>query len=135
VCAIHAGVALGWILVADRNGLAQPLPVLLFWLGAGLTWTGLRLHIESSILLRMTNLLAESAASGGSAGSGGLSEAELLAACERRHGVGVRLDELARAGFIQRRGEGFALEPKGRVVVRALHLLSLERPEAGEARR
>jgi hypothetical protein len=125
VCAIHGGVALLWILWAARVGVADPLPVLLFWLGAGLTWTGVRMHIESSILLRMTNVLAE---------SGGLSGAELLACCESRYGVRVRLDELSRTGFIRRRGEGFELRRKGHLVVRALRLRSLAGPDAREVR-
>jgi hypothetical protein len=104
--AIHVACATVWCLVAGRTLEVSALPIVLFWAGALLLWLGVRLHIESSILLRLVGLLRE----------GPLPGAELLARCESQYGVAARLEELERGGFVRRDGERVALRTRGRVV-------------------
>lgn len=104
-----AGLVSVWLV---RDGLS-PVPALLFWSGALLAWTGIRLHIESSILLRLVYLLWS---------RGELTSAALLSLYEGRHGIGARLAEIERGGFAEIE-EGVALvTPKGLRVARLMTL-------------
>lgn len=103
-----------WCVLATLSGVATVGSVLLFWGGGFLVWLGIRLHLESSILLRLAHFLAH---------DGPQPEAELLARCEARYGIEARIDELARGGFVRRRGDAVELLGKGRFVARVVALL------------
>lgn len=76
-------------LLATR-GLMRPVPVAIFWLGALISWFGIRSHIESSILLRMLHLL----------GASPMSRLELTSRYNARYGRIERVEELIRAGLV-----------------------------------
>jgi hypothetical protein len=115
--ALHVAVAAGWCLAAGRLLGAPALPIALLWAGAWLLWLGVRLHIESSILLRMVRLLRDAP----------LPAAELLTRCESQYGVAARLRELERGGFVRRDGERFALQARGRAVAALVGLATRAR--------
>jgi hypothetical protein len=84
-----------------------------FWAGAFLSWFGIRSHLESSILLRMVYLLKQRPKT----------SAELLEEYERSYGSQQRVEELVRAGLLERRGEHLLVTPKGKLVLSVARLL------------
>lgn len=79
----------------------------MFWGGAFLTWFGIRSHIESSILLRMTYLLRH----------GPLTDAELVAKHNAQFSEATRIEELVRGGLLIRTGDHLAVTPKGKMIL------------------
>lgn len=112
---LHALALALWAGLGVRTGLADPLAASLFWSGALVLWLGLRAHLESSILLTMAQMLAE---------TGPAPAAQLQAACEARTGTAERLHELERGGFVRRAGGTFVLTPRGHAVVSAQRVLT-----------
>jgi hypothetical protein len=115
VFAVHAVFAAAWAALAYGFAALAPVPVLLFWGGALLVWIGIRLHIESSILLRMAWLVSQ---------SGSLPRAALLARCASENGTRARIDALAEGGFLQERDGELHLLRKGRSIARIVAWLS-----------
>src|SRR5262245_31569168 len=63
----------------------------IFWIGAFLSWFGVRSHLESSILLRMLLFTR----------SGPLTETELLSRYQSHHSEASRLEELFSANLLE----------------------------------
>jgi hypothetical protein len=82
----------------------------IFWAGAFLSWFGVRSHIESSILLRMTYLLRR----------GPLTDAELVASYNSQFSEETRIEELLRGGLLMRDEDRLVVTPKGKIVLAAV---------------
>jgi hypothetical protein len=91
---------LGW---TDVDAVAFTI----FWGGAFLSWFGVRSHIESSILLRMTYLLRR----------GPLTDAELVANYNCQFSEEMRLEELLRGGLLVRDEGHLVVTPKGKIIL------------------
>ena len=102
--AIGGGLLAYWV-----SNEGPPVPLVVFWGGAFLTWFGVRSHIESSILLRMVYMLRGRR----------LSEEEILRRYEAVYGIEMRRGELLRAGLAEQSPGGMKLTPKGRLIVNA----------------
>jgi hypothetical protein len=79
----------------------------IFWGGAFLSWFGVRSHVESSILLRMTYLLRR----------GPLTDAELVANYNCQFSEEMRIEELLRGGLLIRDEGDLVVTPKGQMVL------------------
>jgi hypothetical protein len=79
----------------------------IFWGGAFLSWFGIRSHVESSILLRMTYLLRH----------GPLTDAELVAKYNSQFSEATRIDELVRGGLLIRTRDHLAVTPNGKMIL------------------
>jgi len=104
-------VAVYWAL--STTGEIGAITLLLFWTGASLSWFGVRSHIESSILLRMLFLLRQSS----------MKQEELLGEYESHYGESQRIEELLRAGLIQKTSGGMVPTNKGMWILRIVSLL------------
>jgi hypothetical protein len=96
-----------------RYGSTGPVPFLIFWGGAFVSWFGVRSHIESSILLRMLYLLRQQP----------MTDAELVAKYGAHYGPQMRMEELLRGGLAERDGERVSVTPKGKNILRLVVLL------------
>ncbi len=119
ILAIHAVCATLWCVISARTGLVGPVPIVLFWGGALLAWLGIRLHVESSILLSMLDVVFRSP---------GIERSEVLSRLAAEHGARGRVDALVRGGFLRERNGALELRAKGRFVARVVSLLSSRAP-------
>jgi hypothetical protein len=103
--AVSYAAAVVWFVVRLH---AAFVPFTIFWVGAFLTWFGVRSHIESSIVVRMLVLLRDRP----------LTDAELAAEYLAACGENRRLDELCRGGLVARGDQGLQITPKGELVSR-----------------
>jgi hypothetical protein len=87
--------------------------LLIFWIGAFLTWFGVRSHMESSILLRMVYLLSKTS----------MTAPVLLTEYESHYGEALRIEELFRSGLIQTGPEGVTITRKGEFILNAVSKL------------
>ena len=79
----------------------------IFWVGAFLSWFGIRSHVESSILLRMTYLLRH----------GPLTDAELVARYNAQFSEAMRIEELVRGGLLIRARHHLSVTPNGKMIL------------------
>jgi hypothetical protein len=79
----------------------------IFWGGAFLSWFGVRSHVESSILLRMTYLLRR----------GPLTDAELVANYNCQFSEEMRIEELLRGGLVTGDESDLVVTPKGKIIL------------------
>jgi hypothetical protein len=91
------------------GGTIGIISLAIFWLGAFLSWFGVRSHLESSILLRMLYLLKFRPMKPG----------ELLEQYEKHYGEALRIEELIHSALIRREAERFTLTRKGRWILNA----------------
>lgn len=87
--------------------------VFLFWMGAFLSWFGVRSHLESSILLRMLFFVRKEP----------MTEQDLVLKYENHHSEASRLEELFRANLLERSSNGFQITSKGRWIATAASFL------------
>lgn len=97
--------AIVWLYMMRTNGFGI-LTLAIFWIGAFLTWFGVRSHIESSILLRMLYLLRTKMMTGDA----------LLQEYGSHYSEKSRLQELFRGGLLQERPGEIAVTKKGRLI-------------------
>jgi len=90
------------------------LSLFIFWIGAFLTWFGVRSHIESSILLRMVYLLSKRQ----------MPARTLLTEYESQYGEALRMDELFRSGLIKAGPDGVSITPKGEFILNSVSKLT-----------
>src|SRR5262245_58793398 len=83
------------------------VPFTIFWTGAFLSWFGIRSHVESSILLRMTYLLRQ----------GPLTDAELIARHNAQFSEAMRIEELVRGGLLIRTRDRLSVTPNGKMIL------------------
>ncbi len=100
-----------------RFGGTGPIPFVVFWGGAFLSWFGVRSHIESSILLRMVYLLRKKP----------MSDTELLESYASHYGPGMRMEELYRGGMAAKTDSGIVVTAKGKNI---LGVVARLRPKA-----
>jgi hypothetical protein len=106
VYALSGTVLLAYLRVVNAAGVVA---FGICWVGAFLSWFGVRSHIESSILLRMLCLLRERRKTA----------SELIGEYESCYGPARRVQELQQAGLIARGAQGIELTPKGKLIARA----------------
>ncbi len=95
------------------NSIISPLAVLIFWTGAFLFWSGVRDHIENSILMRMVYMLLS---------NNGISPDKLFLLYESQYGVAVRLEKLERSGFIRYKDGNILILKKGHFVAKVISI-------------
>jgi hypothetical protein len=79
----------------------------IFWGGAFLSWFGIRSHIESSILLRMTYLLRHRS----------LTDTELVSEYNAQFNEERRIGELMKGRLLVRDRDHLKLTPKGKIIL------------------
>jgi hypothetical protein len=89
----------------------------IFWIGAFLSWFGVRSHLESSILLRMLFFTR----------SGPMSETDLLSKYESHHSEASRLEELFRANLLIRAPNGIRITAKGKWIAATADFLNKQK--------
>ncbi len=110
---VHAIVGLICGLVLTMTRRVSPIAVGLWWAGAFLSWFGVQVHLESSILLWMIQALRRQP----------LSEHELLTRYAAYYGEAERLEQLDHARLIERQGGEIRLTRRGRrILALATHL-------------
>lgn len=108
VFGVIGGADLAYLTMASSGSI---MTVVVFWMGAFLSWFGIRSHLQSSILLRMVCTLREQQ----------LSAAELRSQYEADHDVAERLAELQRSGLVQHGPDGPGITRKGQWI---LHIVA-----------
>lgn len=91
------------------------ITILIFWMGAFLSWFCIRGHIECSILVLMLYLLKI---------NGPMSPDELCALYETHYGAKLRIEELVKGGLITYHKEGFVVSRKGRLIVKIFSVIT-----------
>jgi hypothetical protein len=109
ILCVHSATGLAVLLYLVFAGHTRLIPAAILWCGMFLSWFGVRSHIESSILLRMAYMLRQ----------GPMGEDRLLAQYEAHYGGSMRLEELLRAGLVEKIPSGMALTTKGSRIHRA----------------
>jgi hypothetical protein len=113
VLAVWAGVYLPTIALLVIGGSISPFSFTLFWGGAFLSWFGVRSHIESSILLRMLNLLRPRP----------MEQAALVAEYLELCGQSARTGELLRGGLAIENAGKLVVTDKGRKILAVVEKL------------
>jgi hypothetical protein len=101
------------VLFLETSGISVTAFTML-WLGLFLSWFGIRSHIESSILMRMINLLGR---------DGSQTAQALLDSYNAHYGQERRLDELLRGGLVENAGGETRVTRKGRLILRVVSML------------
>jgi predicted transcriptional regulator len=110
ILVVHALIFCLMLLLVLKKGEASIVSAAIFWMGAFLTWFGMRSHLESSILLRMLYLLKKRSMKPG----------QLLEEYEQHYGEALRIEELVHSGLIRKDDQRFELTQKGRLILAAV---------------
>jgi hypothetical protein len=113
VLVVWAGVYLPAIFTLAISGSTSPFSFTILWGGAFLSWFGVRSHIESSILLRMLDLLR----------LGPMEQSVLVAEYLELCGQSARTGELLRGGLAAEKAGKLVVTDKGRKILAVVEKL------------